>query len=405
MKRKINLCPERSIAKSKDTGKTSFRLRRKGRASVQRGIFFVLILLLPTLACGQNIPATPFPTPEASIFDAGRTTYGFFPSPPEASLDSILNHYKSMGEHADFVLFQHAIPWEDFVDSVDGEAKSRTDIRNQMTLAHTNGLAAVYIVDPLNGMNRREFMGLPTGWEANFGNSDVRVAFTNYTLWLVREFHPRYLGLASEINTYLDAHPDDVANYLSLYHSVYALVKAEAPETQVFVTFQWEDLNNLWEVAAEGRTAYDTNWDQVEAFEPDLDVWAISSYPFAAFSSGADIPADYYTPLLSRTSKPLAVAEGGFTSRANPPFPGDEGSQVDYLNAIHDQLGGKRLVFWVYLLLNDFNMDSYAKLMRQQGLGERDIESLGMFASVGLREFDDSPKLALQVWDSFRSTP
>jgi hypothetical protein len=229
------------------------------------------------------------------------------------------------------------------------------------------------------------------------------MAFTNYTLWLVHEFRPRYLGLASEINTYLDAYPEDAPNYVSLYHSVYALVKAEAPETQVFVTFQWEDLNNLWQVAAEGRKAYDTNWDQMEIFEPNLDLWVISSYPFAAFSSGSDIPADYYTPLLSRTSKPLAIAEGGFTSRVNPPFPGDEASQVDYLNALYNQLGGERLKFWVYLLLNDFNMDSYARKMHSQGLSEDNITSLGMFESVGLREFDGTPKPAMQVWDEFRN--
>ena len=380
---------------------------------MKRLIPFTLVLVLATLACGQSVPATPFPTPESSIFDSGQTVYGFFPSPPEASLNSILNHYKSLGNHADFVLFQHAIPWEDFLENADCESQKCTDIRNQMTLARGNGLDAIYIVDPLNGLNRREFMGLPSGWENSFANPDVRTAFTNYTLWLLRQFHPQYLGLASEINTYMDAHPKDAPNYISLYHSVYALVKAEAPETQVFVTFQWEDLNNLWEVAAEGRNAYDTNWDQMEAFEPNLDVWAISSYPFAAFPSGADIPPDYYTPLLSRTlryaqdgaSKPLAVAEGGFTSRAKPPFPGDETSQVDYLNAIHEQLGGKRLKFWVYLLLNDFNMDSYAKMMRQQGLSEDNITSLGMFESVGLREFDGTPKPAMQVWDSFRDLP
>ena len=242
-----------------------------------------------------------------------------------------------MSRHADFVLFQHTIPWQDFVGGVNGESQSRTDIRNQMTLAVQNGLEAVYVVDPLNGLNRREFMGLPDGWEPSFANPDVRAAFTNYTLWLVREFHPRYLGLASEINTYMDAHPEDAANYISLYQSVYALVKAEAPETQIFVTFQWEDLNNLFSMAAEGRQPYDTNWDQIEAFEPNLDLWVISSYPFTVFQSGAEIPADYYTPLLSRTSKPLAVAEGGFTSRPTPPFQGDEQSQVDYLNAIHNQ--------------------------------------------------------------------
>lgn len=379
---------------------------------MKRILFVTLILSLAALACGKQVPATPFPTPQASVFDLGRTTYGFFPSPPEASLPSVLQHFKDIAQHADFVLFQHNIPWEDFLNGVDGESQARTDIRNQMTLAVQNGLDAVYVVDALNGLNRREFLGLPEGWEASFANPDVRSAFTNYTLWIVRQFHPRYLGLASEINTYMDAHPEDAANFVSLYHSVYALVKAEAPETQIFVTFQWEDLNNLWEVAAEGRQAYDTNWDQMEIFEPNLDLWVISSYPFAAFPSGADIPADYYTPLLAQTlrqaqggaPKPLAIAEGGFTSLATPPFPGDEQSQVDYLNAIHAQIGD-RLVFWVYLLLNDLNLESYARLMRQQGLGDDDIQTLGFFASVGLREFDGSPKPALETWDSFQNSP
>ena len=48
-------------------------------------------------------------------------------------------------------------------------------------------------------------------------------------------------------------------------------------------------------------------------------------------------------------------------------------------------------------------MDSYAEMMRQQGLSEDNITSLGMFESVGLREFDGNPKLALEIWDSFRT--
>jgi hypothetical protein len=370
---------------------------------MKRILISIVLLLSATLACEELDAATPFPTLESSSFDSKATAYGFFPSPPEASLESVLEHYRSMGDHADFVLFQHTIPWEDFLSDVEGDTPKRKDIRNQMILARQNGLDAIYVVDPLNGMDRREFMGLPSDWEPSFGNPDVRAAFANYTLWIVREFRPRYLGLASEINTYLDAHPDDVDNYLSLYQSVYVQVKTEAPETLIFVTFQWEDLNNLWEPAAEGRLAYETNWDQMQAFEPNLDIWVISSYPFAAFPSAEDIPTDYYTPLLEQTSKPLAVAEGGFTSQPNPPFPGSTEDQVAYLNAIQDQIGGDRLAFWVYLLLNDFNMESYSRMMREQGLGEDDIQTLGMFASVGLREFDGTPKPALQVWDSFRT--
>lgn len=365
---------------------------------------FLTALVL--IACALGAPsspssATPPPTPAQSIFDAGVTAYGFFPSPPEISLASVMNHFRAMSEYGDFVIFQNAIPWQDFVAGIDGESQKRTDIRNQMTLARQNKLDAIWVVDPLNGLNRREFMGLPAGWQPSFANPNVRAAFTNYTLWLVHEFRPRYLGLASEINTYADAHPEDFPHFVELYRQVYALVKAQSPETRVFVTFQWEDLNNLFASANEGRPRFATNWEQIEVFEPQLDLWAISSYPFVVFRAGAEIPPDYYAPLVTRTTKPLAVAEGGYPSRQTGPFPGKPQDQVDYLNAIHDQMG-KRLTFWVYLLLNDFNAESYANFMRQQGVNANDINTLGMFANVGLREANGTPKAALNVWNSFR---
>ncbi len=357
---------------------------------------------LPLVRTSQGTPA-PIPSLKTSPYNLGRTLYGFFPSPPEATTQSIFDTYKAIGQHGDVVLLQQNIPWEAFTNSTDTESQFIADIRNQYILAYQNGLEVLFVVDPLNGLNRREFQGLPTGWKANFANPQVRSAFSNYTLRIVREFHPKYLGLGSEINTYNDTHPDDFSNYLSLYNEVYAQVKAVAPETIIFVTFQWEELNNLIPSVAQGEP-YSVNWDQMEQFEPNLDLWAISSYPFVIFPSGAAIPADYYTPLLTRTLKPLAVAEGGYTSEPVGSFPGDPQSQMDYLNAIHSQIGGSRLTFWIYLLINDFNLESYAHLMNQNGQGE-DVNTLGMFASVGLTRSDRTPKPALAVWDAFRETP
>jgi len=361
-----------------------------------------LIVILATLACGSGPSSTPeaIPTLQTSAFDLGRTVYGFFPSPPEVTLQSVLDTYNAIGQHGDAVLLQQNIPWADFVASSDTKSQAITDIHNQYILAHQNGLEVIFVVDPLNGLNRREFLGLPPGWKASFANPEVRTAFTNFTLRIVREFHTCYLGLGSEINTYEDTHPDDFINYLSLYQDVYALVKGEAPETHVFVTFQWEELNNLMPSVAHGQP-YQPNWNQVEQFEPKLDVWAISSYPFVVFQNGSAIPANYYTPLLIRTLKPLAVAEGGFPSAPVGTLPGDPQSQVDYLNAIHSQMGGDRLAFWIYLLINDFNLDSYAHTMNSRGQSN-DINTLGMFASVGLTQADRTPKPALLFWDSFR---
>jgi hypothetical protein len=363
----------------------------------------LLVLLLAALACSSSPPATPGPIPSlaSSPFDLGRSVYGFFPSPPEVSVQSVIDTYKAIGQHGDVVLLQQNIPWADFAKGADVASSAITDIRNQYILAHQNGLEVIFVVDPLNGLNRSQFQGLPFGWKASFADPQVRAAYTNFTLRIVRDFHPRYLGLASEINTYDDTHPEDFPNFLSLYKAVYDQVKAEAPATQVFVTFQWEELNALIPQVANGRAPRQINWAQVEIFEPKLDVWAISSYPFVIYKSGADIPKDYYTPLLAQTSKPLAVAEGGYTSAPVGQASGAPQDQVDYLNAIHSQIGGDRLAFWIYLLINDFNLDSYAKVMNQRGQNA-DVNNLGMFASVGLTQSDRTPKPALAVWDSFR---
>ena len=81
---------------------------------MKRFLISIVMLVAAAFAC-EDTAATPFPTLESSSFDSESTAYGFFPSPPEVSLESVLGHYRSMGEHADFVLFQHAIPWEDFL--------------------------------------------------------------------------------------------------------------------------------------------------------------------------------------------------------------------------------------------------------------------------------------------------
>jgi hypothetical protein len=369
-------------------------------------LFALLLILisLPALACGTSTASqtlAPIPSLASDPFQKQQTNYGFFPSPSEATIQGVFDNYKAMGQHADVSLLQKEIPWQDFEKSADGHSQTIDDIHNQYVLAHQNGLEIIFVVDALNGLNRSQFYHLPFGWQASFGNAKVRAAFTNYTLRVLREFHPRYLGLGSEVNTYMDVHPEDKQNYLSLYREVYDLIKAESPETQVFATFQWEDLKNLAPFPNENRASGQINWDEIEAFEPRLDLWVISSYPFVVFKSGDQIPADYYTPLLARTSKPIAVAEGGYTSQAVGNFEGTPQDQVAYLTAIHSQLGS-RLSFWIYLLLRDFNLDSYASMLRQQG-ASGDVSTLGWFASVGLSQRDGTAKPGLELWDSYRA--
>lgn len=356
----------------------------------------------PAITSASSSPASTATTTNA--FDEG-TAFGFFPFPQGDTFEDVLDHFSDLADHADVVLVQPAVAWEEFTGpQSDDDSPARENLRNLTTIAEQHGLGTVYVVDPLNGLDRTQFFDLPPGWDPSFATPEVRAAITNQALWIVDEFHPRYLGLASEINTYVSAFPDETQHVLSLYRELYQAIKAESPETQVFVTFQWEVVTGAGFAGTGANEDLTPNWDQIEMFEPNLDLWVISSYPFVSFSTGAEIPSDYYTPLLERTAKPLAVAEGGFISRQTGPFSGTPQDQVDHLTAVHDQIGD-RLAFWIQLLLDDFDPVAIADPMREQGRSERDIETLGMFAAIGLRDAAGTAKPAMAVWDSYRAAP
>jgi hypothetical protein len=328
------------------------------------------------------------------------TLYGFYPSPPEITMESVLATYRDMGQHGSVVLMSRNVPWKDFAAGEGADSADIRDIAGQVQLARANNLEPIFLVDPLNGLDRKRFMALPAGWTPSFANHSIRAAMTNYTMRILREFHPRFLALGSEINTYQDAHPEDYPSYLTLYREIYDRVKAVSPQTQVFATFQWDELNNLIPGLDGGKDPYETRWEQVEAFEPRLDLWAISTYPYFVYRSAREIPLDYYARLAGRTGKPLAMAECGYTAQKVGNVRGTPRDQEMFLTAVHDQLGS-RLRLWIYTVLRDFSLASYASVMKRQGTGG-DIQTLGWFAHIGLRAADGTPRPGLAAWDGFR---
>lgn len=383
-------------------------------------MLLIHLLLLSTLVlsgCGQGTPAptqeptqppTEAPTEAPTrapvtpvsreVFDFSRTGFGFFPTPPEPTVDSSVENIKNMSEHADVLLFQEQVPWQDFQNGVDSESSRINGVGDLVDYVEFYGMQSIMVVDPLNGLNRRQFQGIPEEWgEVDFSTPEVRTAYRDFSVRLARDFQPAYLGLASEINTYLDAYPEDAEHFLSLYKETYAAVKEVSPDTRVFVTFQWDDLNRL---DGDG-TPYDIKWDQIEAFEPELDIWAISSYPYVFLDDPSEIPDDYYAPLLERTDKPLAVAESGWTSQDVGEITGSQEAQAEFLRTMDEQIG-ERLVFWINLLYADLNWEDYRVIFAEQGTVQ-DMNTLANFVHLGLADSSGNPKPALEVWDALRA--
>ncbi|WP_457631278.1 hypothetical protein [Oceanithermus sp.] len=348
-------------------------------------LFWLVLLALPAGCAGSGE-------------GGGGTLFGFFPTPAEPSVAGLVATLEGISEHADLVSLQERVPWAEFAGGEGPDSRAAADLRNLVELVRQRGLQAVFVVDPLNGLDRRQFIDVPADWgRPSFADARIRAAYKNFALWLARSFEPEYLGLGSEINTYLAAYPADAASFASLYRETYDAIKAEFPDMHVFLTFQWDHLVHPEAYGLPPTAGID--WRLIEQFEPRLDVWAISSYPCFYFRN-RPIPADYYRPLARRTGKPLAVAEGGCSAETVGEVPGSPADQERYLRALAGQLGG-RLSFWVYLLYNDLDLEAYRAAMGDE-FSDENLQTLSYFAKMGLTDERGRARAALRLWDGLR---
>ena len=62
---------------------------------------------------------------------------------------------------------------------------------------------------------------------------------------------------------------------------------------------------------------------------------------------------------------------------------------------------GERLAFWIYLVIDDVNVESYARHLTEHG-SPAEVEAVALFGTLGLRTSDGTPKPALETWDRLR---
>ena len=118
----------------------------------------ITIIFLISLACASSQPVleeTVVPNPEKT------TKFEFFPTPPEPTEESIISNLQAMSQHAEVLLFQESVPWNEFKDGIDIHSSKITELTNLMAFVNAIGLEPIFIVDPLNGLDRREFKGIP----------------------------------------------------------------------------------------------------------------------------------------------------------------------------------------------------------------------------------------------------
>ena len=255
---------------------------------------------------------------------------------PNHTAEDVADMFRVSAEVGNIAVIR--IPWND--------PNLMAAIRVMADLARQNGLEPVIELSPfkadgLKGAN----LDLPrevsrAGGRASFANPVIAEEFAKTALE-VAELTPPYFALATDVNLLEQSDRAEYAAFENVYRNVYDRIKKVAPKTRVFVTFQWDALQQH-----DARA----NRALLDALRPRLDVFAVGSDPFKLFEhqGPAGIPADYYERLGEyRSAREEALVE--------VTWPSDGGSgdstQVDFIGNLSRLLAGVKpsMVVWNFL--------------------------------------------------------
>jgi hypothetical protein len=237
---------------------------------------------------------------------------GFSSVPRELSAEAYAETFELAAEHGEMVLIQRTPPWEDFLPGGRVSDDTATTTAAEKSHIRDRDLRLFFAIDPTDGTTGRDQLaGLPAALSArDFSDPDVRRAFVAYAEYVAINYRPEYLALGVEMNQYYTKNKDGFEDFKTLYAEAYATVKKASPDTKVTVTMQYEDLQGILPT----QDAHFPDWQLLRAFEPNMDIVTISTYPSFSFASADAIPENYYTQLRAFTDLPIAIAQMGYSS-------------------------------------------------------------------------------------------
>ena len=362
------------------------------RTCIQRTAGFATGLAL--LACsGGGGPAGPDPGPVPGPSPIPRTfAMGFAPTPPRATIESIIETAQAIAQRGELVLVQQELPWGPLLDGTQTMAEAVEERVELAGFLRALGLDVVFLLDPLDGLDRRKEPPDLVARGRSIVEPEIRALHDEWAVEMARVFRPAWYGLASEVNTLADlGDPELHAAVRDMVNDLSPQVKAAAPGTRTFVSFQADQ--------AYGLPGFPRNVDHFALIDDYVvDALGLSTYPVFVLDTPASIPADFFARFDQATDRPLLLVEGGWNSEVTAATSGTPIEQADFFRRIAAMLDEVRAEAWVFLFYADLDLSTY-------GLPPDREAGLSNFSRMGIVDIDFDPKPAAAVWDSVRARP
>jgi len=335
------------------------------------------------VGCSGETPVTHPPPPPVG---PGRPfEMGFAPNAPRPDMQLFFDAVDSMSAVSEVTILQQPVPWPELLAgaSFDSLVEDRGGVADHL---RAHGLDILFLVDPLDGLDRRaEDPGLVAAGRSIL-EPEIRQIHEDWVRAIASRVRPEWFGLASEINT-LAARGDPAlyAEIRDLINTLAPQVRARAPGTRVFVSFQVDEANGEF-----GLPPFD-HYGLVDEF--DVDAFGLSSYPVFVFDAPDDIPDDYFDALRAATPLPLIFVEGGWSSASTPATDGTPEEQADWVRRYADLLERIDARLFISLTFTDLDIGSL-------GLPPDRAASLSNFAHMGIVDTELHRKPAYAAWQS-----
>ncbi len=298
---------------------------------------------------------------------------GFASVVPPADSGQIYAAIDSMAQVSDVAMMQERVPWAQLLNGVPMETLLAQRASKANALRGL-GLSVIYLVDPLNPMNRREEDPALVARGLSLTQPAVRAMYENWVRGIARSVHPEYFGLASEINTLAEGgDPTLYATVRGLVNELAPQVRQLSPSSKVFVSFQADEANGMF-----GPEPLD-EFALIKDF--DIDALGLSSYPGFFFSDPSEIPADYFKRFADATNLPLLLVEGGWSSANVPSASGTPEEQVAFLNRFAQLLNGVGAKVWISLTFMDGNWGPDAANFSSMGVMNEALQRKPSYAA------------------------
>jgi hypothetical protein len=315
---------------------------------------------------------------------------GFSDIPADLTDSAYIKTFDLAADYGEILLIQRAPAWTEFFPGGRVSDTLRDQVIAEREAARARGLTLMVALDPFDPGSRQRLNALPNTHQGrDLSDQNLRQAFINEAVFIARNMQPAYLVLGTEVNVAFERNPSGYEAFVAAYRDAYREVKAVAPETQVLVTFQYEELLGV----IPDLPPHAPRWELLADFEDSMDLVGITTYPSFAFAVARKVPPRYYLDIADHTDLPVAFVSAGFASAPgrdgiNSSTPDEQRRFLQRLIEDAERLGSPMIVWFA------------ARDLRFAAAPPYDL-----IANIGLQGPEGEPKEAWVIWEATSNRP